>query len=46
MAPFLTEAVEAECGQKVSNGGSGSHWASVFGRFVKTSGQASGWPYN
>ena len=47
MALFLTEAVEAVWGQKVSNDGSsinfhysGSHWASVFGRFVKTSGQA------
>ena len=47
MGSFLTEDVEATWGKKKgSNGGSGlnfhylgSHWASVFGRFVKTSGQ-------
>ena len=47
-APFLSEAVEAVCEVKNfsnDNSGinfhySGSHWASVFGRFVKASGQA------
>ena len=57
--PFWQRPLRPHEVKKVSNGGSGinshysgSHWASVFGRFVKTSGQASlyfisipnGWP--
>ena len=47
LAPFLSEAVEATWGQKSFKWWIRhkfpllrSHWASVFGRFVKTSGQA------
>ena len=38
LALFLSETIEATWG--INFHYSGSHWASVFGRFVKTSGQA------